>query len=154
MKRLYYLITITLLLYSCQPKHGEYRIYPLSPFTDSVTFAKDEDISQNLRSGIKIQYYIIDEKMERNEKSRLRIQAFIESRLKQDIKKAKAIYFTFYTGSFTFNKNSIQSKSELLSKHIDDKFAEFEYINGKLHNFDLYKDGTYYTAKLKDWIIK
>ncbi len=149
MKRLFYALTIVTIaiLQSCHAGHGEFKIYPLSPFTDSVTFSKDEDVSKDLRSGIKIKYYVIDEEMDRNDRYRLRLQAYIETRLKEEITKSRAIYFTFYKGSFAFNKNSTLTKPDLLSKHADDKFAEFEYINGKLYNYDLYKNGTYFTSR-------
>lgn len=137
-------VVLCTLICGCEQKRGEYKIYPLSPFSSQVTFSKDEDIGSEMRAGLKTQYYLVDEDVNYTDHTKLRLQDFIQTKLGQDINNNKAIYFTFYKGTFTFSRNSVQTKEQLESDHANDKFAEFEYKDGKFYNFDFYKDGTYY----------
>ncbi len=148
MKKTYLLLLLTLpiLIYSCSRsgKHSLVQVYPLSPYLDSVTFSKDEDVSPERKAGIKIKYFIIDENIDYTELSKSRLQDFIRDSLNRDYNKYKAIYFTFYKSSSSLDKDFKQTSANKLSSYNNDKFAEFEYINGKLFNFDFYKDGAYY----------
>ncbi|EHQ24441.1 hypothetical protein [Mucilaginibacter paludis] len=129
---------------SCQQKRTAFDIHPLSPYTDVVKIKKD-DIGSNGPTLIKTQYYIVNESADYTEKTKNRLQNFIEINLSRDVAHNQTIYFTFYTGGLTFTKNTTQTKNDLITGHAKDKLAEFEYVNGKLYNFDFYKDGTYYS---------
>jgi hypothetical protein len=146
MKKVLYttFILFCTIIYSCAPPKGEYKIYPLSPFTYEQKFSKDEDINKDFSSGLKTQYYIVDEDVDLTDKTRLRLKDFIETKLGADLANNKAIYFTFYKGTFTFSRNSVQTKEQLETEHAEQKLAEFEYRDGKLYNFDFFKDGAYY----------
>jgi hypothetical protein len=140
---LFILITLA---YSCSTpgKRNIVQVYPLSPYLDSVTFSKDEDVSSERKSGIKIKYFIIDENMEYSELSKSRLQDFIRDSLKREYTEYKAVYFTFYKPSSSLDKDFKQTAANKLTNHNNDKFAEFEYINGKLFNFVFYKECAYY----------
>jgi hypothetical protein len=144
------IVVLCTIICSCEQKRSEFKIYPLSPYSDVIQFSKDEDISKDMRSGLKTQYYIVDESIDYTDKTKNRLQNFIEMNLKSDINGNKSIYFTFYKGGFSFNRNSIQTKDQLVNDHANDKLAEFEYVDGKLYNFDFYKDGSYYTPPVED----
>ncbi len=139
-----FIIVLCTIIYGCEPKKNEFKIYPLSPFSSQINLGKGGDLDKEILPEIKTQYYLVDEDIDLTDKTKLRLQDFITQKLGADINNNKAIYFTFYKGTFSFSRNSVQTKEELETKHSNDKIAEFEYKNGKLYNFDFYKDGTYY----------
>lgn len=138
------IILLTTMIYGCEQKRNEFKIYPLSPFSSVVDLGKGGDLDKDIQPTIKTQYYLVDEDVDLTDKTRVRLQDFINQKLGQDINNNKAIYFTFYKGTFTFSRNSVQTKEELETNHAEQKLAEFEYKDGKLYNFDFYKDGVYY----------
>ncbi|MEO6523979.1 MAG: hypothetical protein ABIN91_20010 [Mucilaginibacter sp.] len=137
-------IVLCTIFCSCEPKRGEYKIYPLSPFSTQVDLGEGGDLDKDIQTNIKTQYYLVDEDVDLTDKTKVRLQDFIKEKLGADINNNKAIYFTFYKGTFTFSRNSVQTKEELEANHADQKLAEFEYKDGKLYNFDFFKNGTYY----------
>lgn len=124
------------------------KIYPVSPFIDSVKFDKDEDVGKERKNGIKIKYYIINENVDYTELTKDRIKDFIHDSLSIDLKKYPAIYFTFYKKGSGLDRNFQQTAENKLVSYKDNKFAEFEYINGQLFNFDYYKNGDYYEPEV------
>jgi hypothetical protein len=146
MKKTLLFLTFALLIlfYGCSPKPNEFKIYPLSPFSSQVDLGQGGDLDKDIQTKIKTQYYLVDEDVDLTDKTKVRLQDFIKQKLGADINSNKAIYFTFYKGTFSFSRNSVQSKEDLETNHAKDKLAEFEYKNGQLYNFDFYKDGTYY----------
>lgn len=150
MKRSFYpvaLFTIMTIAYGCADKKSRpalIKIYPLSPYADSVKFDKDEDVGKERRNGIKIKYYLINESVDYTDLTKDRIKDFIRDSLRNDLKRYPAIYFTFYKKGWDLSRDFQQTANNTLASHKDNKFAEFEYINGQLFNFDYYKDGVYY----------
>jgi hypothetical protein len=142
-------ITLTILfLFSACKRHGSGTMLdasPLSPFTDDIKYSKDEDVGPERKDGIKIQFYAIDEDVKFSRKFQIRIEEFIEKAHRADITENKAIYFRFYKTSSALDKDGKYTKEELESKHLDDKFADFEYLGGKLYNVEFFKKGQYYT---------
>jgi hypothetical protein len=138
------LIVLCAIIYGCEQKRDEFKIYPLSPFNSTVTLGKNGDIDKDIQMELKTQYYLVDEDVDLTDRTKVRLEDFIKQKLGQDINNNKAIYFTFYKGTFTFSRNSVQTKEQLETDHAMDKLAEFEYKNGKLYNFDFFKDGAYY----------
>lgn len=143
-KTVTFIILSCAIISSCEQKRSEYKIYPLSPFSSEIDLGKGGDLDKEIQTSIKTQYYIDDEDVDLTARTKVRLQDFIKEKLGADINNNKAIYFTFYKGSFTFSRNSVQTKEELETNHANDKLAEFEYKNGKLYNFDFFKNGTYY----------
>ncbi|RKR82993.1 hypothetical protein BDD43_3193 [Mucilaginibacter gracilis] len=141
---LFFISILCTIVCSCEENKKEFKIYPLSPFSSQVSFAKDQEISNQANATLKTQYYIVDEDVDFTDRTKIRLENYIKEKLSQDISNNKAIYFTFYKGSFSFTKNSVQTKDELEKDHAVDKLAEFEYKDGKLYNFDFYKEGSYY----------
>ena len=140
------LISISV-IYSCNLKTSRrnlINIYPLSPYTDSVKFDKDEDVGKERKNGIKIKYYIINESVDYSELTKDRIKDFIRDSLHKELKRYQAVYFTFYKKGGGLDRNFQQTADNKLLSYKDNKFAEFEYINGQLFNFDFYKNGEYY----------
>ncbi|WP_448699803.1 hypothetical protein ACFGVR_22055 [Mucilaginibacter sp. AW1-3] len=151
MKRYFYpviLFTLITIVYNCTLKttrRNLIKIYPLSPYTDSVKFDKDEDVGKERKNGIKIKYYIINENVDYSELTKDRIKDFIRDSLHNELKRYPAIYFTFYKKGSGLDRDFQQAAGNMLvSNFKDNKFAEFEYINGQLFNFDFYKNGVYY----------
>jgi len=150
MKKNFYhiaLFAVITVIYSCtlkETKPGLIKIYPLSPYIDSVKFDKDEDVGKERRNGIKIKYYIINESVDYTDLTKERIKDFIRDSLRLDLKRYSAIYFTFYKKGSGLDREFQQTADNTLASYKDNKFAEFEYINGQLFNFDYYKDGAYY----------
>jgi hypothetical protein len=141
------LILITIIFYSCTLKTNRrnlIKIYPLSPYTDSVKFDKDEDVDKERRNGIKIKYYIINENVDYSELTKDRIKDFIRDSLHNELKRYPAVYFTFYKKGSGLDRDFQQTTDNKLLNYRNNKFAEFEYINGQLFNFDFYKNGAYY----------
>ena len=138
------ILALSTLIYGCEQKRNEFKIYPLSPFSSDMSLGKGGDIDKDIQTELKTQYYLVDEDVDLTDRTKTRLQDFINQKLGQDINNNKAIYFTFYKGTFTFSRNSVQTKEQLETEHAQDKLAEFEYKNGKLYNFDFFKDGTYY----------
>lgn len=138
-------LSLAALLSNCKQKQNEFNIAPLSPYSDVIKLTKD-DVGSTVQTVIKTHYYLVNESVDYTEKSKNRLQNYIETKLKADIAANKSIYFTFYKGSFALSKNSTPTKSELSTTYANNKLAEFEYIDGKLYNFDFYKDGKYYTS--------
>lgn len=139
-----FIISSCAIISGCGQKRGEYKIYPLSPFTSELKLGKGGDLDKEIQTDIKTQYYIDDEDIDLTDRTKVRLQDFIKEKLGADVNNNKAIYFTFYKGTFTFSRNSVQTKEELETNHANEKLAEFEYKDGKLYNFDFFKDGTYY----------
>ena len=141
------LVVVSTLFNACKHgnRNGLLNANPLSPYTDSITFSKDEDVSAERRNGIKIKYFAIDEDVSYGLKFQNKLQDFIELAHKNDIVTNQAIYFTFYKTSADLDKDGKYSKQELITKHLNDKFAEFEYLGGKVYNVEYYKNGTYFT---------
>ena len=150
MKKYFYpliFFVFAIAIYSCTLKASRrnlIKIYPLSPYIDSVKFDKDEDVGKERRNGIKTKYYIINESVDYSELTKDRIKDFIRDSLHNDLKRYPAIYFTFYKKGSGLDRDFQQTAGDKLVDHKDNKFAEFEYINGQLFNFDFYRDGTYY----------
>jgi len=150
MKKNFYplvLLALISIIYSCTLKttrRNLIKIYPLSPYTDSVKFDKDEDVGKERRNGIKIKYYIINENVDYSELTKDRIKDFIRDSLHNELKRYPAVYFTFYKKGSGLDRDFQQTVDNKLLSYKDNKFAEFEYINGQLFNFDFYKDGAYY----------
>jgi hypothetical protein len=136
---------LVIILVSCHRQHGEYKIYPLSPFTDAVIIKNRPAAGQEFIPQIKTYFYIVEESTDLTDKTRVRLENFIITHMQKEIHSNRAIYFTFYKGGLTFGRNSTQTKTQLNIDHANDKLAEFEYKDGKLYNFDFYKNGTYYT---------
>lgn len=150
MKRYFYPVILVMLIavaYSCNLKttrRNLIQIYPLSPYTDSVKFDKDEDVGKERRNGIKIKYYIINENVDYSELTKDRIKDFIRDSLRNEVKRYPAVYFTFYKKGSGLDRDFQQTADNKLLSYKDNKFAEFEYIGGQLFNFDFYKNGAYY----------
>jgi len=150
MRKYFYPLTFFVFVtavYSCTLKTSRrnlIKIYPLSPYTDSVKFDKDEDVGKERRNGIKIKYYIINENVDYSELTKDRIKDFIRDSLRNELKRYPAVYFTFYKKGSGLDRDFQQTATDKLVDHKDNKFAEFEYISGQLFNFDFYKDGVYY----------
>jgi hypothetical protein len=125
-------------------RKSEIRIYPLSPYTDSIKFSKDEDVSRERRNGIQIRFYAFEDDPEYTPESKAKMDAYIAKYLRKEIKEHPAIYLTFYRGVSLLDKDSHHTADDLNNNHLKDKFAEYEYINAKLFNFDFYKNGQYY----------
>jgi len=121
----------------------EIRIYPLSPYADSIKFTKDEDVSRERRNGIQIRFFLFDNDADYSPMSKDKMDVYIVKYLRKELKEHKAIYFTFYK-STTLDQDGRYTLNDLNKTHLADKYAEYEYINGKLFNFDFYKDGEYY----------
>src|SRR5471030_305840 len=142
MKKNFYPITLLILItiiYSCTLKTTRLnliKIYPLSPYTDSVKFDKDEDVGKERRNGIKIKYYVINESVDYSELTKDRIKDFIRDSLRNELKKYPAVYFTFYKKGSGIDRDFRKTADNNLLSHKDNKFAEFEFINGQLFNFD------------------
>ncbi|OCX51335.1 hypothetical protein BEL04_14995 [Mucilaginibacter sp. PPCGB 2223] len=151
MRKYFYLFTLFVFIitvYSCTLKASRrnlIKIYPLSPYIDSVKFDKDEDVGKERRNGIKIKYYLINESVDYTELTKDRIKDFIRDSLHNELKRYPAVYFTFYKKGSGLDRDFQQTAdNKLATNYKDNKFAEFEYINGQLFNFDFYKDGEYY----------
>jgi hypothetical protein len=125
-------------------RRDEIRIYPLSPYADSIKFTKDEDVSNERRNGIQIKFYVIEENVEYNQQAKDKMDAYITKYLRKELKTHPAIYFTFYKEASGLDRDSQHTLADLNNNHLKDKFAEYEYINAKLFNFDFYKNGEYY----------
>lgn len=142
------LLILIVVLHSCVFKSDDKRsllkVFPLSPYTDTVKFDKDEDVGPERKNGIKIKYFIINESVDYTELTKDRITDFIRDSLQKDTKRYRAIYFTFYKKGHSLDKDYQQTAADPLANYLNNKFAEYEYINGKLFNFDFYKDGAYY----------
>ncbi|MBW4889339.1 hypothetical protein KXQ82_06410 [Mucilaginibacter sp. HMF5004] len=148
MKKTYFIFSLIILaVFFCftylKNRKNEIRIYPLSPYTDSIKFLKDEDVSHERRNGIQIRFYVF-ENADYTQKSKDKMDAYIAKYLRKEIKDHPAIYFTFYKETPFLDKDSHLTLFSLNKDHLKDKFAEYEYINAKLFNFDFYKDGEYY----------
>jgi len=144
---LFLLLAVLTVVYSCNTKtrRDMIRISPLSPFTDSVKFDKDEDVGKERKDGIKIKYYIINESVDYTELTKDRIKDFIRDSLHNITARYQAVYFTFYKKGSGLDQDFQQTPgAKLVDTYKDNKFAEFEYINGQLFNFDFYKNGEYY----------
>jgi hypothetical protein len=133
-----------------QKRKTEIRIYPLSPYTDSIKFSKDEDVSRERRNGIQIRYYVFDDDCDYSKMSKDKMDQYIVKYLRKEIKDHPAIYFTFYKMTGDLDKDGHYTSKELNNTHLKDKYAEYEYINTKQFNFDFYKDGAYYQPPPND----
>jgi hypothetical protein len=122
----------------------EIRVYPLSPYTDSIKFSKDEDVSNERRNGIQIRYYLFDNDEDYSKESKDKMDIYITKYLRKEIKSHPAIYLTFYRTGDSLDKDGHYTSRELNNNHLKEKYAEYEYINAKLFNFDFYKNGRYY----------
>ena len=131
-------------------QHDEIRIYPLSPYADSIKFSKDEDVSTERRNGIQIRFFVFDNDPAYTPASKNKMDAYITKYLHKELKQHKAIYFTFYKATPLLDKDSQHTLADLEKNHKQDKFAEYEYLNAKLYNFDFYKNGEYYEPTAAD----
>ena len=146
------ILLLAALIFGCHfHKNGNHlNVVPLSPYNDVLTFSKDEDVSAERKDGVKIKYYLIDDDVEWTPEFQNKLQNYVLTDLKQEINDNKAIYFTFYKSSSDLNTDSKPDKASLLKDHLNDKFAEIEYLNGKLYNFDFFKDGAYYKPSVEN----